>query len=279
VPELPEVETIRRQLSHRLTGRRIVDARAFDHDKFLPGLGAVGHTVSSVGRRGKYLLIRLEPTAADEPQRSGPGELELIVHLGMTGQLSHSRSEDHVDPYERAAWRLDDGSELVLRDVRRFGRVALVPAGDHSHSATLATMGPEPFDDAFDAELLRSRVNGSRRAIKTHLLSQRIVAGVGNIYADEALWDAGVHPAARRLTRPAATRLVESLRAVLRAGIDAGGTTLRDYRDAGGGSGSFQFQLRCYGRAGEPCERCGSLLRRTTIDARSTTWCPSCQRR
>ncbi|MFN7150989.1 MAG: zinc finger domain-containing protein, partial [Microthrixaceae bacterium] len=182
---------------------------------------------------------------------------------------------DHL----RARWLLDDGRTLWFDDVRRFGRIAVVRAGEHASLPTLAALGPEPFDDAFTPEHLRSRVHASDRAIKTQLLSQRVVAGVGNIYADEALWRARVHPASRRITRASAVLLRDSIRDVLAEGIRNGGTTLRNYRDAEGGSGSHQRHLDCYGRSGEPCVRCATVLRRGVIDARSTTWCPQCQRR
>ncbi len=168
---------------------------------------------------------------------------------------------------------------MLFDDVRRFGRIAVVPAGAHRSLPTLAALGPEPFDDAFSPEELRAQVNRSERAVKTQLLSQRLVAGVGNIYADEALWRAGVHPRSRRITRAAAQRLRDAIRAVLHEGIEHGGTTLRNYRDAEGGEGTNQRYLDCYGRAGEPCSRCSTILRRTVIDARATVHCPECQRR
>lgn len=290
MPELPEVETIRRQLGPRLLGRTVVDATAYPHEKFLPALDTVGDTIVDLHRRGKFLIAGLSR------RESGPADRELVLHLGMTGQLLLDDRADVVpdtgsgtdpvadtrsgsDPHQRASWSLDDGSVLRFRDVRRFGRIVVADPGDRSWSATLSQMGPEPFDPSFDAEFLRDRVRRSTRAVKTQLLSQRIVAGVGNIYADEALWAARVHPRANRLSRPAAGRLVDALRSVLQAGIDAGGTTLRDYRTADGGSGAFQHELRCYGRAGEPCDRCGGTLRRVVIDARSTTFCATCQRR
>lgn len=276
VPELPEVETIRRQLEPLVTGSTVVDAWAFDHTKFDDAPLAVGGRVESVGRRGKYLLFGLGGRAEDPS--------ELVVHLGMTGRLAvieANRPEDLRTAFAhlRATWSLDDGRTLVFDDVRRFGRIAVVRSGDYAMLPTLAELGPEPFDDDFDPEHLRRAVNSSRRAVKTQLLSQRVVAGVGNIYADEALWRAGVHPAARRLTVAGSVDLRDSIRAVIGAGIDNGGTTLRNYRDAAGGPGSHQRFLDCYGRFGEPCIRCGDELRRTVIDARTTSFCATCQRR
>ncbi len=308
MPELPEVETIRRQLEPLLLGARLVDAWAFPSGKFTPAIEAVGTRVRSVGRRGKYLLIGLD--------RDGGAE-ELVIHLGMTGRLSVATSADRVDSaaspggadgdagsswarsvrtpatdgdadalgaapttsHLRARWTLDDGRWLLFDDVRRFGRIAVVVAGEHGDLPTLAALGPEPFDDDFSPEHLREQVNRSARALKTQLLSQRVVAGVGNIYADEALWRAGVHPASRRLTRAGASRVRDAVRDVLQEGIDHGGTTLRNYRDAAGGEGTNQRYLDCYGRGGEPCVRCGDELRRSVIDARATVHCPTCQRR
>ena len=275
MPELPEVETIRRQLAPALVGRLVVDAWAFPSAKFDEAPLAVGGRFGELGRRGKYLLAPLE-------RADGGGPDELVVHLGMTGRLAVGAGEPLAgvdEPHLRAAWRLDDGRRLSFTDVRRFGRVAVVPAGDHHRLPTLAALGPEPFGDGFTPEALRQEVNAHDRFVKTQLLSQRPVAGVGNIYADEALWRAGVHPRSRRLTRKEAVALRDAIRDALAEGIAHGGTTLRDYRDALGGSGSHQHALDCYGRAGEPCSRCATELRRTVVDARSTTFCPSCQKR
>ncbi|MCU1351890.1 MAG: mutM [Acidimicrobiales bacterium] len=266
MPELPEVETVRVGLAPLVAGRRIVDAGGHPSGKFAPARDAIGPVITGVGRRGKYLLIALDDGR------------ELVVHLGMTGQLRLRGAEHAGDPYVRAWWALDDGSVLELRDVRRFGRVAVLPAGDHRSLPTLHALGPEPFDDAFTPERLWSAMRSSPVRVKTRLLNQRVVAGVGNIYADEALWQARVNPAARTLTRPQAARLHAALRTVLAAGIANGGTTLRDYRAVSGAEGRNQHHLACYGRAGEPCARCGTTLRRRVLDARGTTWCPTCQR-
>ncbi len=265
MPELPEVETVRRGLEPLLRGRVLVAAGSHPSPKFSPAVEAVGHAVEGIGRRGKYLLLAL-----DDGRR-------LVIHLGMTGQLRVDAPGTPDDPYDRAWWRLDDGRRFAFRDVRRFGRLAVV-GDDLSAMPTLAALGPEPFDPAFTPEALWRAVGRSRIRVKSQLLGQRAVAGVGNIYADEALWRAGVHPGARRLSRPAAARLHAAIVDVLAQGIANGGTTLRDYRTVDGGSGSNQHQLDCYGRAGEPCARCGTELRRTVVDARGTTWCPRCQR-
>jgi formamidopyrimidine-DNA glycosylase len=283
VPELPEVETIRRQLERRVTGRRVVDAEAHESAKFAPALDAIGATITGVSRRGKYLLFALEDALPLDPNRAatvdrdgGPGGTELVVHLGMTGTLA---LDEAIDPYVRARWRLDDGRTLRYRDVRRFGRIAVVKAGDYAALPTLAAQGPDPFDDELTPERLWRSIRGSRARVKTQLLSQRPVAGVGNIYADEALWRAGIDPARRSITRTEAARLHDALRTVLAQGIANGGTTLRDYRTFEGGEGSNQHALECYGRHGEPCSRCGTRLVRRILDARSTTHCPACQPR
>ncbi len=266
MPELPEVETVRRGLELVLSGRTLVDAGSHPSAKFTPALEVVGRSVHGVGRRGKYLLVGL-----DDRRR-------LVIHLGMTGQLRVDPAGGTADPYDRAWWRLDDGRRFAFRDIRRFGRLAVV-ADDLAALPTLAALGPEPFDPSFTPTTLWGDLRRSRVQVKTQLLGQRVVAGVGNIYADEALWRARVHPTARRVSRPAATRLHAAIVEVLAQGIENGGTTLRDYRTVDGGSGANQDRLDCYGRAGRPCPRCATTLRRAVVDGRGTTLCPSCQRR
>lgn len=265
MPELPEVETVRRQLEPLVVGRRITEAWGHPSPKFASAPSAAGATIEAVARRGKYLLVGLDD------------ERELIVHLGMTGQL-RLRPGD-LDPYVRAWWAFDDGHVLELRDVRRFGRIGVVPAGEWGSLPTLAAQGPEPWDPALDGGGLWRSLKRSRAHVKTQLLSQRPLAGVGNIYADEALWRSGVHPARRSITSREADRLLTELRSVLEQGIANGGTTLRDYRAPNGEAGRNQLELGCYGHAGEPCPRCSTELRRLVIDARGTTFCPVCQPR
>jgi formamidopyrimidine-DNA glycosylase len=265
VPELPEVETVRRQLELLVAGRRVVDAWGFASAKFAPAAEAAGVRIDGVTRRGKYLLLPLDDGR------------ELVIHLGMTGQLRLRPGA--MDPYVRAWWSLDDGEVLELRDVRRFGRIGVVTAGDYAAMPTLAALGPEPWDPVLDDDGLWRGLRRSRIRVKTQLLSQRPIAGVGNIYADEALWRAGIHPGRRSVTRAESDRLLAALREVLEQGIANGGTTLRDYRDVSGSSGRNQLELGCYGRAGRPCVRCGDELRRTVVDGRGTTHCRTCQRR
>ena len=281
MPELPEVETIRIQLEPRLAGRAVVDGGSHPSAKFAPAVNAVGCDIGSVRRRGKYLIVALDDgTGAGEAGDDGTGaRLELIIHLGMTGRLAVGPEPELGHPHLRAWWRLDDGAVLTFHDVRRFGRVHVVEAGRYETIATLSRLGPEPFSEQFTGEGLWRALQASQRCVKTQLLSQRPVAGVGNIYADEALWLAAVNPAARRLSRPRADDLAAAVRTALASGLRHRGTTLRDYVTVDGASGRNQHHLHCYGRAGEPCERCGAELRRRVLDARGTTWCPVCQRR
>lgn len=268
MPELPEVETVRRQLEPRLTNRQVLEAGSFDHPKFNPGRDVTGAIFSGVGRRGKYLLV------------STTDGRELVVHLGMTGQLRFTDGGPKTeDPYLRAWWQLDGNETLEFADVRRFGRLRVVEAGNYSDIPTLANAGPEPWDPELTAKLFHSLLSKSSRALKTQLLSQRPVAGVGNIYADEALWIAEINPKVKRIGIKRAGLLLEAIQETLKQGVDNGGTTLRDYRNAEGESGGNQHALLCYGRAGEPCGRCNQNLVSDVIDARTTTWCPRCQKR
>ncbi len=266
MPELPEVETIRRQLAPRLHGRRIQDAHSHPSEKFTPARDAIGSAIKALSRKGKYLI-----TSLDDGR-------ELIVHLGMTGSLTIT-PDTPDDPYIRAWWQLDGSEFLAYRDVRRFGRIRCVPAGQYDAIPTLAFQGPDALSPDFTADGFYQALRNSRRRIPTQLLSQKPVAGVGNIYSTEALWMAGVHPAKRQISRAAATSLHAALIEVLEAGLANGGTTLRDYRNADGGEGSHQNALACYGRSGQPCLRCETLLQHRVYDARTLTFCPDCQPR
>lgn len=272
MPELPEVETIRRQLEARVVGASIADSGAHWSDKFAPAIEAVGGVITDARRRGKYLLFGLDHETPSE----------LIIHLGMTGRLAVHDTADGADlehPHLRAWWRFGDDRVLTFHDTRRFGRIHVVDAGDHATIPTLHHLGPEPWDPAFNGAALAAFVKRSDRYLKTILLAQRAVAGVGNIYADEALWMAEINPATLRLSVGRADRLVETVRTALQSGLDHGGTTLRDYVDGEGATGANQHELFCYGRAGSPCIRCATELRSRVLDARTTTYCPSCQAR
>ncbi len=274
MPELPEVETIRYRLEPLLVGRGIVHAEIVDSRLTRPvvpeelAARLEGELIGALERRGKYLLLILES-----------GET-LVIHLRMTGSLRHRRSGADLLPYERARIELDDGCELVYRDVRRFGTWCLVEAGELDNYLA-ARVGPEPLAPEFTPELLRGRLAGRRTALKAALLDQRTLAGLGNIYVDEALWAARLHPttAAGSLTRQAILRLHGSIRETLALGIARQGATLRDYALPDGEAGSMQNEFRVYGREGEPCERCGTAISKTRIAGRGTWFCSRCQRR
>jgi len=275
VPELPEVESVRRQLAPELSGRVIDEVWIDDHpeQRFSDVQEAVGRRIESVGRRGKYLLLPLtsELVAGDRA--------ELVLHLGMTGSF---RFADRPDPdgvtHVRAWFALDDGRYLVFRDPRRFGRVSVVPAGDHSTIPTLEALGPEPLGQDFTAERFAADLQRTTATVKAALLGQRIVAGVGNIYADESLWRARIHPLSRRVGRERATRLHDAIVAVIAGAVEREGTTFRDYQMVNGQSGRNADFLDAYGRSGLPCTRCGTELRHTVVAQRGTTYCPACQR-
>jgi formamidopyrimidine-DNA glycosylase len=281
VPELPEVESVRRQLAPLVVGRTVIATardpyparRIGDVDR------AVGGRIVSVGRRGKFLLLPLEGSRPAHPS-------ELVIHLGMSGIL---RVLDGDDPlgrigtpgtHVRVRLVLDDGRVLVLRDARRFGRLTVIDPGDHARAApALATLGPEPLTDDFTLEGFARGLAASRASVKARLLDQRLVAGVGNIYADESLWRARIHPDARRVGRERAARLHAAVREVLAAAVDREGTSFRDYQLVNGQSGRYLTELDVYGRAGLPCRRCGAALRASVVAQRGTTHCAGCQRR
>lgn len=274
MPELPEVETIRRRLEPLLSGKKIVRVEINDPRLTRPvpanelAAGLSGERIEVLDRRGKYLLVRLE---------SG---LTLVIHLRMTGSLRHRRAGSEQVAHERARLELDDGSELAYRDVRRFGTWHLFTP-DALEEYLDARVGPEPLAPEFTPELLRERLAGRRAPLKAALLDQRTLAGLGNIYVDEALWRARLHPArpAASLGKPALVRLHDAIRKTLEIGIARQGSTLRDYALPDGESGSMQAEFRVYGREGEPCERCGTAISKTRIAGRGTWFCPRCQRR
>ena len=271
MPELPEVETTRRGLAPLLTGHSIDELRVHEARLRWPvaqGLAAAvrGQRVHSVGRRAKYLLLTLDRGT-------------LIVHLGMSGSLRMLPGSTARLAHDHLELLLDDGRALRLNDPRRFG-CFLYTEDDPARHALLRHLAPEPFDAAFSADYLHDIGRGRRVAIKQLLMNGRLVTGVGNIYASEALFRAGVRPgrAARSLTRTENQRLWRAVRAVLRMAIRAGGTTLRDYVNPEGLPGYFRRKLYVYERAGLPCRRCGTPIRTLVHGQRSTYYCPRCQR-
>ncbi len=270
MPELPEVETTRRGLEPHATGQRIHALRLYQRRLRWPvatGLPAqlAGRQIVSVSRRAKYLLLRLD---------SGT----LLLHLGMSGNLRVVPAETPRLLHDHFDLVLDSGAALRFNDPRRFGSL-IHTRGDPLAHPLLAHLAPEPFDAAFDAHYLWRITRRRRLAVKQLLMNSRLVVGVGNIYASEALFRARVRPRrqARSLTRAEAARLARAVRAVLAQAIRAGGTTLRDYLRTDGSPGYFRQRLYVYERAGKPCRRCGTPVRALTQGARSSYYCPSCQ--
>jgi formamidopyrimidine-DNA glycosylase len=281
MPELPEVETIRRSLTPHLVGRQVtqivvrnralrvpVDSRALARR-------VEGRRIAGLGRRAKYLLVEMEG-----------GEV-LVLHLGMSGRLTVVPVAVPLDHHDHVLFRLSERAgrppeELRLRDPRRFGMVVVLAAARLEQSPIFRHLGPEPLAEggALDAALLRARARGRRVPVKNLLLDARLLVGVGNIYACESLYAAGIDPRtpAGRLGPRRWERVLGAVREVLRSSIAEGGTSLNDYRDGDGRPGLYQVGLQVYGRTGEPCRRCGRRIRRIVQSGRSTFFCSRCQR-
>lgn len=272
MPELPEAETIVRGLEARLVGRTIVETEVVHADVLREPPEAFAARVSrrrieGVGRRGKNVVVRLDGAV-------------LVVNLGMTGRLVPvpPRADPPADATHPAVrFAFPDGGILIYDDTRRFGALECLEPDEWTERS--ARLGPEPLDPSYTAEDLRLGLSASRSPIRSWLLDQRRIAGVGNIYANEALHRAGIHPRrpARSLDVAEAVRLHQAVREVLRAAIRAGGTTIRDFRDADGAPGAFVRELSVYGRSGEPCPRCGEPVERVVFGNRSAFYCPVCQ--
>ncbi|HVC01403.1 MAG TPA: bifunctional DNA-formamidopyrimidine glycosylase/DNA-(apurinic or apyrimidinic site) lyase [Steroidobacteraceae bacterium] len=272
MPELPEVETTRRGIEPALVGRRTLDLLVRKRQlrwPIAPGVEAAvrGQIVRGVDRRAKYLLLRFDTGTA-------------IVHLGMSGSLRLLPAQTPPRPHDHWDLRLETGMCLRYHDPRRFGSLHFTARDPREHPL-LARLAAEPLSAEFDADALFAATRGRKVAIKSLLMNSRIVVGVGNIYASEALFRAGVHPAlpGARVTRAQARALTGAIKQVLAAAIRTGGTTLRDYVDASGAPGHFRRKLAVYERTGKPCRRCGSPIARRTLGQRATYWCPACQRR
>jgi formamidopyrimidine-DNA glycosylase len=273
MPELPEVETVRRQLEPGLVGRRFDRVRIDDRRLVRPYEPAEvaaeleGERVEAVERRGKYLIVRFE------------GGRVLLIHLRMTGSLLHAPRGSLQDaPHLRAVVTLDDGSDVAYRDVRRFGTWLLLEPGE-AEPYLGVRVGDEPLDALFTSARLGERLAARRTSLKAALLDQRTLAGIGNIYADEALWRARLNPLrpAAGLDRSELRRLHRGIRGALEHGLARQGSTLRDYRLPDGSEGSMQNEFRVYGRRDEPCGRCGTPIARTQVAGRTTWFCPTCQ--
>jgi len=270
MPELPEVETVRRGLEPHLTGRRIEAVRTFRADlRFpLPELSRLtGRVCRGTARRGKYLLFAFD-------------EMMLVWHLGMTGRFHVLPADTPRQPHEHVRLLLEGGEALIYRDARRFGYAGLLPSDAWQRHAWFVRLGPEPLGDEFNADRLAARCKGRKGPIKPLLMNAGVVVGVGNIYACEALFRAGIHPAraAGRIGRGRLQRLVEAVHAVLSEAIASGGSTISDFARVDGSPGYFAHTFAVYGRAGEDCPRCGNAIRRRVQAGRSSFYCPRCQR-
>jgi formamidopyrimidine-DNA glycosylase len=270
VPELPEVEYVARQLRAELPGRRIVSVTV-GWPRTLGGMApeeftarVTGQTVCVIGRRGKHLIIDLD------------GGDALVIHRRMSGNLIFLPL-DQRDSWARVVFGLDDGRALVFSDPRKFGRVLLV--SQDNLGGLFASLGPEPLEDTFTAEELATCLRGSRRAIKAALLDQTVVVGLGNIYADEALFRAGINPLRRAamLSREGIAQLRDAIRETLLLGIEHGGTTFGRHRDVHDEAGTNLEYLNVYRRTGQPCHVCGQPIERVVIAQRSSHYCPHCQ--
>lgn len=271
MPELPEVEVTRRGIVSHLEGHHFVGATLRNPSLRWPVPHDLGHTlrglkINAVTRRGKYLLFDC-------------GNGTLILHLGMSGSLrllpaaTPPQKHDHVDLI------LDTGMILRFKDPRRFGAV-LWATGDVTHHALLAQLGPEPLTEAFDGRLLYERTRGRRASIKDVLMNSRIVVGIGNIYANEALFSTGISPLtpAGRISMRRYEKLAQAIKETLNLSIDAGGSSLRDFVNSDGSPGYFQQQYWVYQRNGQPCRKCGTAIEQTRQGQRSSFYCPHCQR-
>lgn len=274
MPELPEVETVRRTLTLLVAGKRIErvsvhlpriiqrpdDVRQFSHL-------LEGQTIRAVERRGKFLRLLLD-------------ELVLVSHLRMEGRYGVYRAEEPVEKHTHVVFHFDDGTELRYKDVRQFGTMHLFAPGEEWSSAPLNKLGVEPLDPAFTAEEFRQRVASRSTKIKPLLLNQEIVTGIGNIYVDEALHMARIHPErpARSLSREELDALHTAIVSTLQDAVDAGGSSIKSYVNGQGEMGMFQHQLHAYGRDGDPCSHCGTLMVKTVVGGRGTHLCPECQK-
>lgn len=275
MPELPEVETVRRQLDERLRGRRVEALRIRDSrlrfglDETALSRHVRGKTAFSVRRRAKYLLVEF----------SGGGV--LLAHLGMTGRFTLQRRSTPLGKHDHVVFELDDGDDLRFNDPRRFGVLDAFPRDREPSHKLLAHLGVEPLGPEFSAELMRGMARTSKRPIKNFLMDATKVVGVGNIYASESLHLAGIHPKrlAGRLSGESWRRLIDRIRFVLEDAIENGGTTLRDFMSLEGRAGDYSGSLRVYGKAGARCGVCDAgTIRRIVMTGRSTFYCPKCQR-
>ncbi len=270
MPELPEVETVRRTLAPHVIGRRVTAVEVRERrlrQPVQPGFEAclLGRAFRDVGRRGKYLLFELDD------------EQTLLAHLGMSGSLHLRGREAALAPHDHVFIEIDASEVIVLNDPRRFG---MMRVGAVTEFAELRQIGPDPLSTRRNADDWRREVRRRRMPIKSLLMDQRFLAGIGNIYANEMLFEAGIRPRrmASRLSRLELERLEGAMHAVLYKAVELGGSSISDFRDARGQPGYFQIHHAVYDREGAPCPRCAAPIRRVVLSGRSTFYCPNCQR-
>jgi formamidopyrimidine-DNA glycosylase len=274
LPELPEVETVRKTLKNLVVNKTIKDITVFwpkiiknplEVEQFVDAM--IGETIIDVGRRGKFLIIYT-------------GNFALVSHLRMEGKYGLYPKEEPFDKHTHVLFHFTDGTELRYRDVRKFGTMHLYKKGDEFLTEPLIGLGPEPFSEEFSVEYLAKKLEKTTRKIKTALLDQKSFVGLGNIYVDEALFRAGIHPEriANTLNKTEISILHREIVATLSEAVKKGGSTIRSYINSQGEIGMFQLELYAYGRNGEECKRCGTLLEKTTVGGRGTHYCPQCQK-
>lgn len=274
MPELPEVETVRRTLEKNIVGLTISGVelklpkiiRSPAPEEFTEQV--TGKKITAVKRRGKYLLLFLDR------------ETVLVIHLRMTGQMVYARAETARPKHTHLIFALSDGNQLRYTDIRQFGTIILTPQQDLDKVKGLSNLGPEPLEPGFTKGYLRRELKRRRARIKSLLLEQTFVAGLGNIYADEALYKARLHPErlASSLSPREVANLYQAIVDVLQAGIENRGTSMRDYVDGDGRTGNFQKLLQVYSRQGECCRHCGCTIERIKVGGRSSYHCPECQK-
>lgn len=274
MPELPEVETVCRSLRKHIIGRTITSVVVRSDTVIRQGGGnaegfqerLLSESVEKIERRGKYIVFVLSTCW-------------LVCHLRMTGKLLARAADYHLGKHDHVVFELEDGQRLVYEDVRRFGGFYLSEESPYL-SSPLSKIGPEPLEDVFNTDYFWKSMRQRQRPIKSHLLDQSVVAGIGNIYADEILFRAGIRPrkSSMRLSRREALLLVEATKYILQKAIEAGGSTIRDYVDSDNKTGAYQLSHQVYGRAGKPCLHCGAVLKSVVVGGRSSVYCPKCQK-
>jgi formamidopyrimidine-DNA glycosylase len=274
MPELPEVETVRKTLKKLVSHKQIENVTIYwpkiiknplEIEQFIDALK--GETIEDIGRRGKFLIIYTDQYA-------------LVSHLRMEGKYGLYPKEDPADKHTHVIFHFKDGSELRYRDVRKFGTMHLYKKGEEFLKPPLIDLGPEPFSEEFTKHYLAKKLEKTNRKVKPALLDQKIFVGLGNIYVDEALFRSGIHPErlANTLNEEEISRLHQEIIDTLSEAVEKGGSTIRSYVNSQGEIGMFQLELYAYGRKGEECKKCGTPLEKTTVGGRGTHFCPNCQR-